>query len=49
MNKALAFTGNNNQRSNVQGGDERVIKSLAVYVTPWGTVEFRTKPREQIT
>ena len=40
MNKALAFTGNNNQRSNVQGGDERVIKSLAVYVTPWGTVEF---------
>ena len=40
MNAALAFTGNNNQRSNVQGGDERVIKSLAVYVTPWGTVEF---------
>ena len=40
MNVALGFTGNNNQRSNVQGGDERVIKSLAVYVTPWGTVEF---------
>ena len=40
MNKALSFTGNNNQRSNVQAGDERVIKSLAVYVTPWGTVEF---------
>ena len=40
MNKALGFTGNNNQRSNVQAGDERVIKSLAVYVTPWGTVEF---------
>ena len=40
MNVALSFTGNNNQRSNVQGGDERVIKSLAVYVTPWGTVEF---------
>jgi len=40
MNKALAFSGNNNQRSNVQAGDERVIKSLAVYVTPWGTVEF---------
>ena len=40
MNKALAFTGNNNQRSSVQAGDERVIKSLAVYVTPWGTVEF---------
>jgi len=40
MNVALGFTGNNNQRSNVQGSDERVIKSLAVYVTPWGTVEF---------
>ena len=40
MNKALAFTGNNNQRSSVQAGDERVVKSLAVYVTPWGTVEF---------
>ena len=40
MNKALSFTGNNNQRSSVQAGDERVIKSLAVYVTPWGTVEF---------
>ena len=40
MNKALGFTGNNNQRSSVQAGDERVVKSLAVYVTPWGTVEF---------
>ena len=40
MNKALGFTGNNNQRSQVQAGDERVIKSLAVYVTPWGSVEF---------
>ena len=34
MNVALGFTGNNNQRSAVQAGDERVIKSLAVYVTP---------------
>ena len=40
MNVALDFTGNNNQRSAVQAGDERVIKSLAVYVTPWGTIEF---------
>lgn len=40
MNKALGFTGNNNQRSNVQAGDERVIKSLAIYVTPWGTVQM---------
>ena len=24
----------------MQAGDEKVVKSLAVYVTPWGTVEF---------
>lgn len=41
MNKALTFAGNNNQRSTVQAGDERVVKSMAVYVTPWGTVEFK--------
>jgi hypothetical protein len=40
MNIALGFTGNNNQRSAVQAGDKKVIKSLDVYVTPWGTVEF---------
>lgn len=40
MNKALGFTGNNNQRSTVQAGDQKVVKSLDVYVTPWGTVEF---------
>jgi hypothetical protein len=40
MNIALGFTGNNNQRSAVQAGDEKVIKSLAVYVTPWGSIEF---------
>jgi len=40
MNIALGFTGNNNQRSNIKAEDERVIKHMAVYVTPWGTVEF---------
>ena len=40
MNVALGFTGNNNQRSTVQAGDQKVVKSLDVYVTPWGTVEF---------
>jgi len=40
MNLALAFTGNNNQRSSVQAGDKKVVKSLDVYVTPWGTIEF---------
>lgn len=41
MNVALGFTGNNNQRSNVKAEDEKVIKHMAVYVTPWGTVEFK--------
>ena len=40
MNKALGFEGNNNQRSNITAADEKVIKHMAVYVTPWGTVEF---------
>ena len=40
MNIALGLTVNNNQRSTVQAGDKKVIKSLDVYVTPWGTVEF---------
>jgi len=41
MNKALSFTGNNNQRSTIKSEDEKVIKHMAVYVTPWGTVEFK--------
>jgi hypothetical protein len=41
MNKALGFTGNNNQRSNITAEAEKVIKHMAVYVTPWGTVEFK--------
>jgi len=40
MNKALGFEGNNNQRSTVKAEDERVVKHMDVYVTPWGTVEF---------
>lgn len=40
MNKALGFTGNNNQRSNITAEAEKVIKHMSVYVTPWGTVEF---------
>lgn len=40
MNKALAFTGNNNQRSTIKAEDERVVKHMDVYVTPWGAVEF---------
>ena len=41
MNKALSFTGNNNQRANVVAGDERVVNSLSIYLTPWGQVAFQ--------
>jgi hypothetical protein len=43
MDIALDFTGNNNQRSTVSAsrGRNAVINDVDVYVTPWGTVEFR--------
>jgi hypothetical protein len=40
MEKALSFTGNNNQRSNVQGEAGKVVNEIVVYVTPWGSVKF---------
>lgn len=46
MNKALAFAGNNNQRSNITAEAEKVVKHMSVYVTPWGTVKF-VPSREQ--
>lgn len=46
MNTALAFDGNNNQRSNITAESEKVIKHMSVYVTPWGTVKF-VPSREQ--
>jgi len=41
MNKALSFSGNNNQRANVVAADERVVNSLSIYITPWGQVAFQ--------
>jgi hypothetical protein len=41
MNKALSFSGNNNQRANVVAADERVVNSLSIYITPWGQVVFQ--------
>jgi len=41
MNKALGFLGNNNERATVSSGDHKVTKHMAIYVTPWGTVEFK--------
>lgn len=40
MATAQGFTGNNGQQSNIDAGDKKVIKHMAVYVTPWGTVDF---------
>ena len=40
MNLALAFTGNNNQRSNVDASSAKVVKTMDLYMTPWGKVEF---------
>ena len=43
VNKALAFTGMNNQRATIGasvGGTNAVVNAVDVYVTPWGTVNF---------
>jgi hypothetical protein len=43
MNKALAFTGMNNQRATIGasvGGTNAVINAVDIYVTPYGTVSF---------
>ena len=39
LNKALSFTGNNNQRQN--GAVGTVNNNIAVYLTPWGSVSFQ--------
>jgi len=39
MDKALGFTGNNNQRST--GASGKVENLLNVYMTPWGSVTFQ--------
>lgn len=41
MTKCLGFAGNNNQRANVVGSDERVINSISIYLTPWGEISLR--------
>jgi len=40
MNKALGFTGNNNQRSTIGAADGKISNLLSVYMTPWGNIEF---------
>jgi len=41
MNKALGFTGNNNQRANIEATKGEVRNAMAIYVTPWGTVTWQ--------
>ena len=40
MNVALGFTGNNNQRGQIDATKAQVIKDMVIYRTPWGSVEF---------
>jgi hypothetical protein len=41
MNIALGFTGNNNQRANIDSTKDEVRNAMAIYVTPWGTVKWQ--------
>lgn len=41
MDVALGFVGNNNQRANVTATNGKVVNYMAMYVTPWGTVDFK--------
>jgi hypothetical protein len=44
LQRALAFTGNNNERATAQNG--KVSQLLSIYMTPWGSVTF-TPSRHQ--
>ena len=41
MNLALGFTGNNNQRAQIDASKAQVIRDVVIYRTPWGTVDFQ--------
>jgi len=40
MNVALDFTGNNNQRAQIDATKAMVANDIVMYRTPWGTVDF---------
>ena len=46
LQRALGFTGNNNERATAQNG--KVSQLLSIYMTPWGSVTF-TPSRHQET
>lgn len=41
MNVVLGFTGSNNQRATIDASKTKVVNVTDVYMTPWGTVEFK--------
>ena len=41
MNLTLGFTGNNNQRAQIDATKAQVVKDVVIYRTPWGTVDFQ--------
>lgn len=41
MDVAQGFTGNNSQRATVDASKNQVVNFMSVYVTPWGTIEFK--------
>jgi hypothetical protein len=41
MDVALGFVGNNAQRATISADSKKVVNAMAMYVTPWGTVEFK--------
>ena len=41
MNAVLGFVGSNNQRATIDASKTKVMNVTDVYMTPWGTVEFK--------
>ena len=41
MSTVLGFTGSNNQRATIDASKTKVVNVTDVYMTPWGTVEFK--------
>ncbi|MGB1214839.1 MAG: SU10 major capsid protein [Pikeienuella sp.] len=41
MSVVLGFTGSNNQRATIDASKTKVVNVTDVYMTPWGTVEFK--------
>jgi hypothetical protein len=49
MNPVLGFVGSNSQRGTIDATKTKVINMTDVYMTPWGTVEFRMNREMPVT